>query len=34
MVRVRDLARAWIAKECGEPAVDRSSIIVDGAIHA
>ncbi len=34
MVRMRDLARAWIAKECGEPAVDRSSIIVDGSIRA
>jgi fatty-acyl-CoA synthase len=32
IVRVRDLARTWIAKECGEPAVDRSSIIVDGSI--
>ncbi|HEY7499029.1 MAG TPA: AMP-binding protein [Vicinamibacterales bacterium] len=34
IVRLRDLARTWIAKECGEPAVDRSSIIVDGAIRS
>jgi len=34
MVRLRDLARAWIAKECGEPAVDRSSIIVDGTLDS
>jgi 1-acyl-sn-glycerol-3-phosphate acyltransferase len=33
IVKVRDRARAWIAKECGEPAVDRSSIIVDGSIR-
>ncbi len=33
IVRVRDLARAWIAKECGEASVDRSSIIVDGPIR-
>jgi 1-acyl-sn-glycerol-3-phosphate acyltransferase len=32
MVRLRDRARAWITKECGEPAVDRSSIIVDGSL--
>jgi hypothetical protein len=32
MVRLRDLARTWIAKESGEPAVDRSSIIVDRAV--
>jgi 1-acyl-sn-glycerol-3-phosphate acyltransferase len=29
MVRLRDLARSWIARECGEPAVDRASIIID-----
>jgi len=29
MVRLRDSARAWIAGECGEPLVDRGSLIID-----
>jgi len=28
-VGLRDAARAWIARECGEPAVARGAVIVD-----
>jgi fatty-acyl-CoA synthase len=29
VVRLRDAARAWIASECGEPLVDRGTLIID-----
>ena len=30
IVRLRDAARAWIARECGEPMVDRGAFIISG----
>ena len=30
IVRLRDAARGWIARECGEPMVDRGAFIISG----